>query len=78
MAGWQAGRQGGRQAGGRAGRRVGGQAGTQADEIYARLEILIACCRLKHLIFHFVKPMYYVHCFSNFNAFLMLFSGKHN
>ena len=29
-------------------------AGWQADEIWARLEILKACCRLKNLIFHFV------------------------
>ena len=30
------------------------QSGSPADEIWARFEILKACCRSKYLIFHFV------------------------
>ena len=33
---------------------AGWQAGSLADEIWARLEILNACCRLKYSIFRFV------------------------
>ena len=33
---------------------VGRQAGWLTDEIWARLEVLKACCRSKYLIFHFV------------------------
>ena len=29
-------------------------AGSPADEIWVRLEILKACCRLKFVIFHFI------------------------
>ena len=43
---------------------------SQADKIWAKFEVLKAYCRSKYLA---KVP----HCFSNFNAFLMLFSGKH-
>ena len=41
--------------------------GRQANEIWARLEILKACCRLKYSIFRFVQPRYGI-----FSATLML------
>ena len=36
---------------------AGRQAGNPVDKIWARLEILKACCRLKYSIFYFVQPM---------------------
>ena len=49
-------------------------AGWLADKIWARLEILKACCRSKYLIFCFVQPRYYIvsttlmHCKRFFQA----------
>ena len=48
------------------------QTGSPADKIWARLEVLKACCKLKYSIIRFLAKV--LHCLSNFDA---LFSGKH-
>ena len=55
---------------------AGWLAGWLADEIWARLEILKACCRSKYSIFRFVYLAKVLHCFSNFDAFITLFQGN--
>ena len=45
------------------------------DKILVWLEILKAFCRSKYLFLYYLAKV--LHCFSNFGAFLMLFSGKH-
>jgi len=56
--------------------KLGLTTGWQVDEIWVRLKILKACCRSK--IFDFPLCLAKVlHCFSSFDAFLVLFSGKH-
>ena len=43
-------------------------AGRQADDIWAMLDILKACCKSKYSIFRFVQPMYCI-----ISSFLMHF-----
>ena len=53
---------------------VGWQAGRLTDEIWARFEILKASCRSKNFLLCLANVLY---CFSNFDAFITLFPGKH-
>ena len=49
---------------------AGRQAGSLADEIWSRLEIFNACCRLKCFLLCLAKAL---HNFNNFDALQTLF-----